>query len=310
MAKYCSLAYAAALEALKGQMHAMRDQIEPLRAEDGDGIHDMRVASRRTRALLAECGGLFAKPVARTLRKQVRDVTSRLSKARELDVSLAILERHRKGSHGPTCYAINHVVRSLRVLRRMESSAIADTVTLASSAEFNDRFQTLLHSVGDRKQCLVKNAVRSTTRRYRDVVEAHTRWQAARTQELLHRLRIAFKKLRYTCEIYRKTYGPVMDEFIESLKDAQDWIGEWHDYSIVRNYVHQASAGAPPRAAEGLPELLAVMDQKINTLLDTFTSQAGLLFEPSRQETIVAFLSSLHHECCWGDRASGVNLGR
>ncbi len=319
MARYCSIAYTAALEALRGYSKAMVAQVEPLRAEDADAIHDMRVASRRLRAALAEYGALFEKAAMKPFRAQVRQVTRELSRVRELDVSISMLEKHRNALKGPARIAANYVLRRLRILRRKESPKTTRCADWVASTEFNDLFQTLLHSFGRRKQCQIKNAKRRVTKHFNNVVGIYTRWTETQStvcrrltncEEDLHQLRIAFKKLRYTCEVYQKTYGQDMGAFISRLKQAQDWIGDWHDHFILQNSVKAFAPQAPPTSAAGMARLKRMLKQEGDALLADFAQGARAFFDPGARQTALDTFGALRHDCCWSKPSKSMKPPR
>ena len=276
-------------DAIETYTHAMRAQVTVLRAEDPDGIHDMRVASRRLRAVLSANATMFRKPVVGKFQGRIRQVTSVLGKARELDVTLGILERDRKDFHGPARYAVNRVARDVCAQRAAQSAAIEQGVALVAASGFDEELSTLFEHLRDEKGYR-KRAIRNTTKRYEKLVESYAEWRRKRTEEALHRLRIAFKKFRYTCEMYRELYGPQMKALVSRLKDAQEFLGDWHDYCILRSYVEQAIPSAPPRAAQGMPALRGFVDSRIEMLLEQFNARAKKFFKKSTREETVAFL--------------------
>ena len=304
------MAYTAALEALRGYSKAMLAQVEPLRAEDADAIHDMRVASRRLRAAIAEYGALFEKAAIKPFRAQVRQVTRELSRVRELDVSISILEKHRNALNGPARIAANYVLRRLRILRRKESPKTARCADWVASTEFNNLFQALLHSFGRRKQCQIKNAKRRVTKHFNNVARIYARWTETQSEEDLHQLRIAFKKLRYTCEVYQKTYGQDMGAFISRLKQVQDWIGDWHDHFILQNSVKAFAPQAPPRSAAGMARLKRMLKQEGDALLADFTQGARAFFDPGARQTALDTFGALRHDCCWSKPSKSIKPPR
>ena len=114
MARRCTLFEKAGLGNVKGHVRTLREQVGPARAGDPDGIHDLRVVSRRLRASLAEHGPLFGKEERKRLRKRMRKVTQTFGKPRELDVTLATLESRRRKFRGPPRYALGHKSESER----------------------------------------------------------------------------------------------------------------------------------------------------------------------------------------------------
>ena len=299
VAKECGLADMRAVAAIQAQVKAMLDQTGPLQGEEVEAIHDMRVASRRLRAILGEYKALFGKPILKQAQGYVRDVTRALGKPRELDVSIALLEKHRKRLHGSQRFAANHVLSILQAQRRDESAAIARTAALVASPDFNACLEALIENAGQRRHCCLKIAIRHSTRRFDDVVKAYNQWCETSSYHQLHRLRIAFKKLRYTCEAHRELHGERMENIIRRLKHVQDALGEWHDFWIVRDFVDQAAAIAPPKAAEGTPGLRAIVVEQTEKRLADFTSHAQSFFADPERDEMIRFLGGRHRECCW-----------
>ncbi len=299
MRRYCSTAFTAAVETVQGYVATLRGKAGVLRTEDEDAIHDTRVASRRLRAALAEYGSLFGKDEVRFFRGQIQALTRTLGAARELDVSIALLEDCRNSLNGPERLAANYALRRLRSLRKRESRRVSECCDLIASPEFSAGLDAFLHSCGRRKQCQVKNAKRRVMKRFQSVVGIYHRWASTQSCEELHLLRIAFKKLRYTCEVYQKTYGREMAAFISGLKEVQDWIGDWHDQYVVAGFVTRFATEAPPGPSRGMPELQNLFTQRTDELLGDFGRRATVFFEPEAAESALRVFDALRHDCCW-----------
>lgn len=293
MAKSKRMTNAAVRKQVRAQVRVLRMGTDAARDEDADGVHDLRVASRRLRAVLAEHKNLFDKQAVRKVRERARRVTRALGRPRELDVSIEVTLRLRNGLHGPARYAASHLLRQLQAQRAGQSSAIANTADQVDSPKFRKAVKTLLKSGPKPGKLDLGRAARSLRKRYRAVVAAHVAWQEGRTDESLHALRIEFKKLRYTCEIYRDVNGGHLDNFIASLKEVQESLGEWHDYCILRDYASEAALSAPAKAKEGMPLLAEGIEARRQTLLQEFTAHVEPFFGQERQSEIEAFLAGL-----------------
>ena len=293
MAKAKRVSNAVVRKQVRAQVRVMRTRTDAVRDEDADGVHDLRVASRRLRAILAEHKDLFDNRAVRKVRKRARRVTRALGRPRELDVSIEVALRLRNGLHGPARYAASHLLRQLRTQRDGESSAIAKTADRVDSPKFRKAVKTLLNSGPKPGKLDFGRAARSLRKRYRAVVAAHVAWQQGGTDESLHALRIEFKKLRYTCEIYRGINGGHLDNFIASLKEVQESIGEWHDLCVLRDYASEAAPSAPAKATEGMPLLAEAIEGRRQTLLLEFAAHVEPFFGQDRQSEIEAFFSGL-----------------
>lgn len=296
MGKYCVLAGTSVRNAIETQAEALRAQLGLVRAEDPDGIHDMRVASRRLRAVLGGNQQMFGEEARQRLHERIREITSVLGKPRELDVTLQIIERRREDFHGPARYALNHAARQVRAQRGAQSAAIARGAALVASPDFERELAALFKHFEPRKHHL-KIAIENTDKRRRKLAAQYAAWRDARDEAGLHALRIAFKKMRYACETYADLYGSRMKDLIGRLKDAQESLGEWHDYDILLGYIRQATPGAPPRAAQGMPEFSRAMEAIASGLVEDFASRAAVFFKKPRQKKMRAFLRAPAHKC-------------
>lgn len=286
----CNLERVSARDALDIQVQALLRLAGALRSEDVDAVHDARVASRRLRAVLAEHKRLFDKHALAAARAKVRSITSGLGTARELDVSLDELEKLSAKLDAAEKKAARHFARFLKKRRAAGSAKLAEAADTIESPEFQQAIQGL-NLRGKRTGCYFSAATRSASRRFDAVVAAADAWKESGAPEHLHALRIAFKKLRYACEIYRPLYGSAMEDFIECLKDAQDGLGRWHDYSVLIQYVNQARPKARGETAKLYEAFSARIGAETNSLLDLFRRHAEVFFFPEQVKQFKMFLS-------------------
>jgi CHAD domain-containing protein len=72
------------------------------------------------------------------------------------------------------------------------------------------------------------------------------------TADMLHKLRIAGKKLRYTLELFRPVYAAGLEERLDELKKLQDWLGDAHDVAAAREIIGKRALQNQPGIAEFL----------------------------------------------------------
>ncbi len=286
---------------LKAQLREIRKKQAALLKEDADALHDVRVASRRLRALLSEQGKWF--PAGRVDRAHMRlqEIGRGLGRARELDVCLELVKELSKfGIRNSNHY----LLRSLEDIRATESSAIQRTANLLATTEFEQTFQNILDVHIGQSPYGAKRPARRMSRRYEMVLDAYEAWRAEPAEEALHRLRIAFKKLRYTCEIYRKcgqrevksaegeapaTDSP-LETFIDELKVAQDRLGDWHDMVVLQRYLVAIVEDAPECERTGCEAVMARLDKSSQKRLAAFASYARRFFGKARTARTRALL--------------------
>lgn len=235
--------FAAVLPALLGvRLTAILAQLEAVRAdEDPEAIHDMRVATRRLRAMLAVAEPFFEhKPFRRTSRR-VRSLARALGQVRDADVLLGHLrERYltvavdeRIGIEG-----LIDMIAFDRAVARDELDPLLDAWDEAGSysAEFQ-RFlgKTKPRSGKARKQerigMVAARAIDDELDRYADY--ATILEEEGSDAEAFHAMRITGKKLRYTIEIFAPVLGEEAEELLTSLRMLQDLLGELHDRDVL-----------------------------------------------------------------------------
>lgn len=98
------------------------------RGNDPDALHDMRVASRRLRAALSVFREAFDIPAYSTLTKSVRNVTSALRKARDLDVMIDGLRQDMAHLPPPRRGLAENVIRKWTDQRRRAQKDVVEAL--------------------------------------------------------------------------------------------------------------------------------------------------------------------------------------
>lgn len=237
-----------------------------------ESIHDTRVASRRMRAALEAFQDLFPAAAWQAAFDSAKAITRTLGKAREEEVTLTLLkdltnggdlaenlcreyleERCRKN----VARLQEKMVRQLRAMdvRRMraefrspveglgpvslqdellESAEVAgqDTRIKAASKVRRAR-QASLFPPADRPVFRAVDVVRDLTE---PVLSFRSRYDFPRaSDERLHALRIAAKKLRYAMEIFDPVWPGGLADEVAMARALQDSAGEYHDWAVLRD---------------------------------------------------------------------------
>lgn len=184
---------------------------------DADAIHDMRVSIRRIRAAIATFKKIM--PInTKKIRTELQKVGQVLGKKRDLDVfSAFILHTISRGS-----YSLPTLEQSQKqILSMLKSKWYAK---LIGSLEHLKTVTT--------KQNIFKASRKRIRRALDRVFEIAPSIDPKIDDKILHKLRIAVKKLRYTCEFFEDTFSKYvcsLDSFIEKTKKIQDVLGEHQD---------------------------------------------------------------------------------
>jgi CHAD domain-containing protein len=294
----CVLAKSAAKTKLDQGITALIEVAPLLVSEDMEGIHRARVASRRLRAVIVAHSSVLGRREGRRLGKAVRGITSGLGVARELDVTIQLLESRRMGLSGAERYACTHTVTRLRELRRNERDGIAAIAALIAGDDFRRVADEALSSVRRLKGCYRSETRAVLKDRRRNLWRAHATWLESESEASLHEVRIAFKKFRYGCEQYADLYGKRMKQLIKSLRLVQDDLGIWNDFRVARGYVESLAEGADPMAASGIAPLAELLDKEAAVRLGAYRAQAVDFFSEDDRNRVRRIIAKIKVPCC------------
>jgi len=234
--------------------YLIRQRVAALRralpaAKDGDvkSLHQARVATRRLRAALVLGSGRKADKVARSVRR----LTRLLGPARELDVSLLILDELEGEGDLPRS-ATDRLRVSIAEERRRLQEQVRERID-----EFDiQKVRKLAIAVarkGSRARAprnveAIALARDRTARRARRLAAAIEHAAGMYLPDRLHDVRIAIKKLRYTLELEAVPREGRSRNVaaLRTLRNMQDLLGRMHDLEILisRTRSIQSSPGA------------------------------------------------------------------
>jgi CHAD domain-containing protein len=294
----CDLCKEFALRALDERIGALMKAAGPASEYDIDGIHDVRVASRRIRSLLRAHKMAFKKKPFEGLRGRVRAVTRGLGDARELDVTIGLLEKRRKQLKGPARLAANQTLRLLRQERTEELSSVDASVHLVRDARFAECLDTLKASAKGTKRCYLDIAAKALDKRLEALEKCHAKWRQTYSEEDLHQVRIAFKRLRYSCEIFRPLYPEALQDFLDTLKKTQEHLGDWNDVRILRDRTERLAKSISGDAAEGISMLQSQFDRQADELREAYELDSEAFFSGDALSETRALLGAPTHACC------------
>jgi CHAD domain-containing protein len=202
---------------------------------DPEQLHQMRVATRRLRALLRAGRPLLDLEWAEGLREEIRWLGDALGAVRDLDVLQEHLETEMATLAPPDARAGRALLRSLDGDRTQARQAMIDALR-------SERYLRLLETLeaAVQKPRVVDAGVglgeiaADEFRRLRRAVEA---LGPDPSDQELHEVRIKGKRARYAAELAEPETGKPAARFIKQAKVLQDLLGEHQDAVVAEQRI-------------------------------------------------------------------------
>ena len=221
-------------------MCALREHA--LNWNDPEGVHDMRVASRRLRSALSDFKPYLRRgsiPISR-----LKAIANSLGAVRDEDVVLAALDELRSKADEKIGQGIEAIAEEHRRQRRQARSVLEHAIRASAIAglreDFRARLRTATRFPGElaagegANQVLTFSQVgaRIIGDRLKQLSQAgDSVYRPLRTKQL-HRMRILAKRLRYAVELFAPCWGDEFKKSAQEIARLQTSLGELHDCDV------------------------------------------------------------------------------
>jgi CHAD domain-containing protein len=227
---------------LTEQVQAMTGREEQARTDEPDGVHKMRVASRRLRSALATFRPLLHREQTDPLRSELKWIATELGGARDAEVLRMRLLDHLAAEPdelvlGPVPAQVaadlgaahrrahQHLVTALdseryRLLRDRLGGLVADPP-----------FTDLADGPADP---VLTDRLLASYRKIRKLVRSPVPADPVHRGEWYHEIRKAAKRLRYAAEAVMPAFGPPAAELAGRAEVLQEVLGEHQDSVVAR----------------------------------------------------------------------------
>jgi CHAD domain-containing protein len=229
--------------ALRAQIEAMCERRKrALNWKDPEGVHSMRVMSRRLRSAIADFAPYLRKPALPVTR--LRNLADRLGDVRDDDVAIAALEKLRSDTHGDVAAGIELLLAERTERREAERTDLRKALRPPSIREFRDDFEERLTQVFIAEQARADRNPFQEPLRFNEVIREviGTRVKEMRAAsptiffpfeiKKLHELRILAKRLRYSVELFETCLDPDLKPVAKEVALLQTSLGELHDCDV------------------------------------------------------------------------------
>ncbi len=248
------------LTLLQCQWHIAANISAVVEAREIEGLHQMRVGFRRLRVAFTSFGSHFRNPDLDRLKDRAKRMAENLGPARDLDVFMnELLEpaakangavesfellRARAGDARRTAwdFAVTHVMSPAFAGFMADLNAAVERRIWLDGAKDHSPFDVPAQDLAAE---ILQKRLKYSKRRAKRLDDA--------SDEQIHHLRIALKKLRYTGEFFAPLYGKdEVEKFGARLSKMQDSLGAVHDVVVARETLARLTANGHDHSDGGL----------------------------------------------------------
>ena len=208
---------------------------------DPEGVHDMRVSSRRLRAALSDFEPYVGRRGLKEAVKQVRSVADALGEVRDQDVAIIGLEKLAANAPVSAAATLDQFLAARQTIRKKARKDLRHSLRKTTLKQMQSAFNEAITSATKRSKQQAKKdtdptylemARRIVNERLRELEKLSVGFYDPLNVKPLHRMRIAAKRLRYALELFDQCLGPDASVFAKRVARLQTSLGELHDCDI------------------------------------------------------------------------------
>ena len=206
---------------------------------DPEGVHSMRVASRRLRSAMRDFMPYLRQRGLGSVLKQTKSIAAALGEVRDQDVAIIALEKIQKQAPAEVAAAVQQLIDE-RKERRNESRDNLSSVLIANEikqakTEFMERIEkatVLPNPPSQTELTFSKMSAAVILDRLKELEKLSESLYKPFEIESLHDMRIAAKRLRYALELFQQCWGRSLQTYAKNAARMQTALGEVHDCDV------------------------------------------------------------------------------
>lgn len=224
------------------EMHALREAA--LNWSDPEGVHSMRVASRRLRSAVRDLMPYLRKRGLTSVLKQLKSIADALGEVRDQDVAIIALEKTAAQAPDELSTALEQLVETRKELREQARKELKTILGKNRLKELKTNFvsavneATLTHEQKVQRTqsaaevTFLKMAKAVIQDRLRELEKLSNGLYKPFDAESLHDMRIAAKRLRYAIELFQQCWGHAIATCAKRAARIQSALGDVHDCDV------------------------------------------------------------------------------
>ena len=239
---------------------------------DAEGVHQMRVATRRIRAALSAFRKLLPDEDRSFFNSEFAWLAKVLGEVRDLDVYLDDYQKYIADFPAEDAKALGRYEQHLVDRRGDARGQLCEALTSPRYEQLIKRFETFLREGAEKALSAPKEstsiraeALRLIVKRRRRIMNDGRSITSESPDRFLHELRIQGKRLRYLYEFFRPVFGKKLDQEIKVLKKLQDVLGEFQDACVATARLRAYAESVPTWRYKNVRAHLIALGQLVHS---------------------------------------------
>jgi CHAD domain-containing protein len=213
---------------------------------DPEGVHDMRVASRRVRSALRDFAPHLRKTKMAASTKHLKEIADKLGVVRDYDVAIIALEKLQKKANPEISSGLQRIIDDQKARLDPARKELVQALNYKKLSQINRAFR---HAVTE--AIVPRAATKSTSgttltrgpsykvfarstliKRLKELEALSPCLYEPQNVKPLHEMRIAAKRLRYAMDLFAVCWGDQLGVFSRQVAQMQSSLGELHDCDL------------------------------------------------------------------------------
>jgi CHAD domain-containing protein len=202
-----------------------------------ESLHQMRVATRRLRAVLHAARPVLLRTWATSLEQELDWLSELLGPARDLDVQISYFTDESTALDARDRKLLAQFIAHLRIQREAVQQMVLGELMSARYLELIRRLQQAARDPSMVESHMrVRNLAKREFKKLRKVIH---RLGPSPSDAQIHKVRIKTKRARYAAELARSSVGKPATRFIKSARTVQDLLGIHQDAIQAELHIRQ-----------------------------------------------------------------------
>jgi CHAD domain-containing protein len=214
---------------------------------DPEGVHDMRVASRRLRGAIRDFSPYLRKRRLQYPQDDLKSLADALGAVRDQDVAIMALEKLSSEAPPEVSAGVEELTNDRRLERDHARSELEEALAENASNELQERLNTAFERALKASRRRKSKGLDQTLAESVSFRQVGCDILAARLEELqaastsfyrplkirpLHEMRLVAKRLRYASELFAPCWIEPLAPFCKEIAKLQTSLGELHDCDV------------------------------------------------------------------------------